>query len=126
MVRTQLRALLEVGINPLSFFDRDYKKYFYLAGARMLRGLLDACFYIHQSAPVQGSAPVSDDRLHITHSACSGCSKVSAYSMDARLVVKISMQCSLQGRDVPSMLISYLHSCFVHCSSLLCRVPVDG
>jgi hypothetical protein len=32
MVRTQLRALLEVGINPLSFFDRDYKKYFYLAG----------------------------------------------------------------------------------------------
>jgi hypothetical protein len=36
MVRTQLRALLEVGINPLSFFDRDYRKYFYLAGARVL------------------------------------------------------------------------------------------
>jgi hypothetical protein len=32
MVRTQLRALLKEGINPLSFFDRDYKKYFYLAG----------------------------------------------------------------------------------------------
>lgn len=31
MVRRQLRALLEQGINPLSFFDRDYKKYFYLA-----------------------------------------------------------------------------------------------
>jgi hypothetical protein len=34
MVRTQLRALLEVGINPLAFFDRDYRKYFYLAGAQ--------------------------------------------------------------------------------------------
>ena len=33
MVRTQLRALLKEGINPLTFFDRDYKKYFYLAGA---------------------------------------------------------------------------------------------
>ncbi|GBG00215.1 hypothetical protein Rsub_12700 [Raphidocelis subcapitata] len=32
LVRAQLRALLETGINPLSFFDRDYKKYFYLAG----------------------------------------------------------------------------------------------
>lgn len=31
MVRRQLRALLEQGINPLSFFDRDYKKYFYTA-----------------------------------------------------------------------------------------------
>lgn len=31
LVRSQLRALLESGINPLSFFDRDYKKYFYLA-----------------------------------------------------------------------------------------------
>uniref|UniRef100_A0A383WGP6 Acyl-coenzyme A oxidase n=1 Tax=Tetradesmus obliquus TaxID=3088 RepID=A0A383WGP6_TETOB len=31
MVRTQLRALLKEGINPLTFFDRDYKKYFYLA-----------------------------------------------------------------------------------------------
>lgn len=31
LVRTNLRALLEEGINPLSFFDRDYKKYFYLA-----------------------------------------------------------------------------------------------
>jgi len=30
-VRKQLRALLEEGINPLNFFDRDYKKYFYLA-----------------------------------------------------------------------------------------------
>jgi hypothetical protein len=26
LVRTNLRALLEEGINPLSFFDRDYKK----------------------------------------------------------------------------------------------------
>jgi hypothetical protein len=26
LVRTNLRALLEQGINPLSFFDRDYKK----------------------------------------------------------------------------------------------------
>lgn len=25
-MRTNLRALLEQGINPLSFFDRDYKK----------------------------------------------------------------------------------------------------
>lgn len=31
LVRTQLQALLDSGINPLSFFDRDYKKYFYLA-----------------------------------------------------------------------------------------------
>eukprot|EP00878_Enallax_costatus_P017218 GHUV01018077.1.p1 GENE.GHUV01018077.1~~GHUV01018077.1.p1 ORF type:complete len:603 (+),score=125.83 GHUV01018077.1:149-1957(+) len=31
LVRTQLHALLDSGINPLSFFDRDYKKYFYLA-----------------------------------------------------------------------------------------------
>lgn len=31
-MRAQLRALLESGINPLNFFDRDYKKYFYLAG----------------------------------------------------------------------------------------------
>eukprot|EP00879_Flechtneria_rotunda_P007853 GHRR01008229.1.p1 GENE.GHRR01008229.1~~GHRR01008229.1.p1 ORF type:complete len:205 (+),score=54.74 GHRR01008229.1:163-777(+) len=31
LVRTQLRALLDQGINPLLFFDRDYKKYFYLA-----------------------------------------------------------------------------------------------
>jgi acyl-CoA oxidase len=30
-VRKQLGALLEEGINPLTFFDRDYKKYFYLA-----------------------------------------------------------------------------------------------
>jgi hypothetical protein len=35
LVRTQLRELLAQGINPLSFFDRDYKKYFYLAGVRM-------------------------------------------------------------------------------------------
>ena len=26
LVRTNLRALLDQGINPLSFFDRDYKK----------------------------------------------------------------------------------------------------
>lgn len=26
LVRTNLRALLKEGINPLSFFDRDYKK----------------------------------------------------------------------------------------------------
>ena len=26
LVRTNLRALLNEGINPLSFFDRDYKK----------------------------------------------------------------------------------------------------
>lgn len=31
-MRAQLRALLESGINPLTYFDRDYKKYFYLAG----------------------------------------------------------------------------------------------
>lgn len=31
LVRAQLRALLEQGINPLSYFDRDYRKYFYLA-----------------------------------------------------------------------------------------------
>jgi hypothetical protein len=33
-VRAQLRALLEAGVNPLTYFDRDYKKYFYLAGVR--------------------------------------------------------------------------------------------
>jgi hypothetical protein len=45
--------------------------------------------------------------------------------MVARLVVETSMQNSLQCRDVPSMLILHL-PCFVHCSLLLCRVPVDG
>jgi acyl-CoA oxidase len=31
LVRKQLMALLSIGVNPLSFFDRDYRKYFYLA-----------------------------------------------------------------------------------------------
>jgi hypothetical protein len=31
MVRKQLHALLDAGFNPLSFFDKDYRKYFYLA-----------------------------------------------------------------------------------------------
>lgn len=35
LVRAQLRALLEAGVNPLTYFDRDYKKYFYLAGERV-------------------------------------------------------------------------------------------
>jgi acyl-CoA oxidase len=29
-VRRQLRALLSIGVNPLSYFDRDYRKYFAL------------------------------------------------------------------------------------------------
>jgi hypothetical protein len=31
MVRKQLKLLLSAGISPLNFFDRDYRKYFYLA-----------------------------------------------------------------------------------------------
>jgi hypothetical protein len=31
MVRKQLKLLLSAGISPLSYFDRDYRKYFYLA-----------------------------------------------------------------------------------------------
>ena len=30
-MRRSLMALLDSGINPLTFFDRDHKKYFYLA-----------------------------------------------------------------------------------------------
>ena len=35
-MRAQLRALLETGINPLAYFDRDHRKYFYLAGGYLI------------------------------------------------------------------------------------------